>query len=303
MPRVAVRFRPPLRTGAAALGLSLEARITLLVLLAAFLHACWNALVKAGRDPLLTISTVSAVTCLISAALLPFVAPPARAAWPYIAAGVLAHNGFKVFLILSYRLGDLSRVYPLARGSAPLVVAAFAGLAAGEVLHGGELAGVALISAGLASLALEPRRAGRADLLGVVFALLTGAFIGAYTLIDGIGVRLSGSFLGYSAWLFFCDGIPMVAMALWFRGRHLRAFFRGGVAPALAAGTLSLFAYFVVVWALQQGAMAPIAALRETGVIFATLIGRVVLKEPFGWRRAGAAALVTAGVAALHLGG
>ena len=127
------------------MGLSLETRITLLVLLAAFVHACWNALVKSGRDPLLMIATVSAVSCAISAALLPFVAAPARAAWPYIAAGVLTHSGFKVFLILAYRAGDLSRVYPLARGSAPLVVAAFSGLVAGEVLGRWELAGVALI--------------------------------------------------------------------------------------------------------------------------------------------------------------
>jgi drug/metabolite transporter (DMT)-like permease len=282
-------------------GLSLEARITLLVLLAAFLHACWNALVKAGREPLLTIATVSGVTMCISAALIPFVAAPPRAAWPYLALGVLTHNGFKIFLILAYRAGDLSRVYPLARGSAPLVVAAFAGLAAGEVLSAGELGGVALVSVGLASLAFEPRQAARADWVAVAYALATGIFIGAYTLIDGVGVRASGSFLGYSAWLFCFDGMPMVAMALWFRGRQVRAFFRRGVAPALVAGSLSLLAYFVVLWALQQGAMAPIAALRETGVIFAALIGRVVLKEPFGWRRVLAAGLVALGVGVLHL--
>jgi len=285
------------------LGLSLDARITLLVLLAALVHATWNALVKAGRDPLLLIATVSGVSCLLSAMLLPFVPAPARAAWPYIAAGVLAHNGFKIFLILAYRAGDLSKVYPLARGSAPLVVAAFAGVVAGEVLSGAELAGVALISAGLASLTLEPRRAGRADALAVGFALATGLFIGAYTLVDGVGVRLSDSFLGYTAWLFFFDGIPMMVLAVTLRGRQLPRFFRGEGRTAVVAGCLSLFGYFIVVWALQQGAMAPVAALRETGVIFAAVIGRVALKEPFGWRRILAAALVAAGVAVLNLGG
>ncbi|HEX9843614.1 MAG TPA: DMT family transporter [bacterium] len=283
--------------------LSLEARITLLVLAAAFLHACWNALVKAGRDPLLTIAAVSGVSACISAMMLPFVAAPARAAWPYIAAGVLTHNGFKIFLILAYRVGDLSRVYPLARGSAPLVVAAFSGLVAGEALSRGELGGVALVSVGLASLALEPRSAGRTDGVALGCALATGLFIGAYTLIDGLGVRVSGSFLGYSAWLFFFDGIPMLAMAAWLRGRRLPAYFRAGAAPALVAGSLSLLAYFVVVWALQRGAMAPIAALRETGVIFAALIGRLVLKEPFGARRVLAAVLVAVGVGVLHWGG
>ncbi len=285
------------------MALSLDTQITLLVLLAAFVHATWNALVKAGGDPLLMIATVSAVTSVISGCLLPFVQWPAAPAWPYIAAGVLTHNGFKVFLILAYRAGDLSRVYPLARGSAPLVVAAFAGVVAGEALSGWEAAGVALISVGLGSLAWEPQRGAHMGTAGVLWALLTGVFIGAYTLVDGVGVRLSGGYLGYSAWLFFLDGMPMALLAFALRRRHLRAFLRSGVGPALVAGSLNLFAYFVVLWALNLGTMAPIAALRETGVLFAALIGRVVLKESFGWRRTAAAALVTLGIAVLHGGG
>lgn len=284
------------------MALSLELQVTLLVLLAAFVHACWNALVKAGRDPLLTIVTVSGTSAVISGVLTMFTAPPAPAAWPYIALGVLAHNGYKIFLILAYRAGDLSRVYPLARGSAPLVVALFSGLVVGEALSAGELTGVALVSVGLASLTLEPQRAGRTDALALGYALATGVFIGAYTLIDALGVRASGNSLGYSAWLFFFDGMPMVALGVTLRWGQLRAFLRGGVYPALLAGALSLFGYFIVLWALGQGAMAPIAALRETGVIFAALIGRLVLKEAFGWRRVLAAALVAAGVAALHWG-
>lgn len=284
------------------MGLSLELRITLLVLLAALIHACWNALVKSGRDPLLSIVTVSGTSSLLSAMIIPFTGFPAPAAWPYIALGVLTHNGFKIFLILAYRAGDLSRVYPLARGSAPLVVAAFSGLVAGEVLSRGEVAGVALVSLGLVSLTFEPQRAGRADLLAVGYAFATGVFIGAYTLIDGLGVRASGTHLGYSAWLFFIDGMPMVTLGLLLRRGHVRAFLRRDFGPALVAGCLSLSGYFVVLWALSLGTMAPIAALRETGVIFAALIGRIVLKEAFGWRRVLAAALVTAGIAVLHLG-
>jgi drug/metabolite transporter (DMT)-like permease len=289
----------------ATVGLTLELRITLLVLLAALVHACWNALVKAGRDPLLTIVTVSATSSVISLALIPWQPLPAPAAWPYLALGVLAHNGFKVFLILSYRGGDLSRVYPLARGSAPLVVAAFSGLLAGEVLSRGEWFGVGLISLGLASLTFEPRAGPgwrRQDVLGVAYAFTTGLFIGAYTLIDGLGVRAAGTSLGYSAWLFFLDGLPMVTRGLALRRRQLAVFLRTGFLTALVAGCLSLFGYFVVLWALSLGTMAPIAALRETGVIFAALIGRLVLKEAFGWRRVLAAALVVAGIAALHLG-
>ncbi len=285
------------------MALSLDVQITVLVLFAAFLHASWNALVKAGGDPLLTIATVSAASMVLSGLLVPFTAAPAPPSWPYLALGVLTHNGFKIFLILAYRAGDLSQVYPLARGTAPLIVALFSGLAAGEYLRGPEYLGVALVSAGLASLTLETTRAGRMDAMAVGYALLTGVFIGAYTLIDGLGVRQSGSHLGYSARLFFLDGMPMLALALVLRGRALRRMVRVESLPALVAGSLSLFAYYVVLWALNLGTMAPIAALRETGVIFAALIGRVVLKEPFGARRVVAACLVAGGIALLHLGG
>jgi len=292
----------------------MELNLSLLVLFAAFLHACWNALVKSGEDPLLTVATVSAVASFLSALLTLFFPAPPLAAWPWLAAGVVAHNGFKIFLVLAYRTGDLSRVYPLARGSAPLVVAAFAGLVAGERLSLSSLGGVALVSGGLVSLAFERTPAatppsGEVPLheghpfRPLMFALLTGIFIGAYTLIDGMGVRLSESALGYSAWLFMFDGVPMVTLALLLRRGAWVRFLRRGVLPSIGAGVLSLFAYYAVLWALSRGAMAPIAALRETGVLFAVLIGWLVLREPLGIRRLGAALLVSAGVALLHVGG
>ncbi len=281
----------------------LEAKVTLLVLLAAFVHACWNALVKSGREPLLAVAGVSAVAMVISAGLIPWLPVPARASWPYLAGGVVTHNGFKIFLVLAYRGGDLSRVYPLARGSAPLLVALFSGLAVGEFLGAWGYVGVAVVSLGLASLTFEGGVQGRAGRTAVVFAFFTGVFIGAYTLIDGMGVRLSGHSLAYGAWLFALDGVPMVLLAWALRRHALRDFLRQGALTSLAAGSLSLFGYFVIIWALNQRAMAPIAALRETGVIFAALIGRVVLKEPFGQRRVVAAVLVCAGVVLLHLGG
>lgn len=291
---------------------SLETRITVLVLLAALLHACWNALVKGGRDPLLTVCIVSGVATTVCAILLPFVQAPPPAAWPYLALGVLTHNGFKIFLILSYQRGDLSRAYPLARGSAPLVVALFSGVVAGEWLSAGEWGGVLMISAGLFAIAFErglpwgDRGNQGNQRRFLVYALLTGTFIGAYTLIDGVGVRISGRALDYSVWLFLIDGIPMFAGGLWLRRLSLRHTLNRRMIPGVLAGSLSLLAYFVVIWALRQDtvvSMAPIAALRETGVLFAAVLGRVVLKEPFGPWRLVAAGAVTAGVMVLNFSG
>jgi drug/metabolite transporter (DMT)-like permease len=236
------------------------------------------------------------------------VAPaPPLALWPYLLLGVVTHNGFKVFLLLAYRTGDLSRVYPLARGSAPLLVALFSGVVAGEALTWMDLASVLLISLGLMSLALERGLTVRGlaasdDRRGLWYALASGTCIAAYTLIDGMGVRLSGTVWGYSAWLFFVDAIPFMLIALVWRGRYLRQFLRGRVAPGVLAGSLSGLAYFIVMWALNHGAMAPVAALRETGVVFAALIGTVVLGESFGVRRILAAALVATGVVVMNLG-
>jgi len=278
---------------------SLDWQVAVLVILAALLHASWNALVKTGQDRVLTVVTVSAVGLVFSLCALPFFPAPARESWPYLALGVVTHGGFKAFLLLAYARGELSRVYPMARGVAPLLVALFSEGVAGEVLSGTEWVGVALISAGLAALTLEggvPRREERAAL---VYAVMTGVFIASYTLVDGVGIRLSGSLFGYTAWLFTLDALPMLAAGWVLRRRALRAFLASGVVPALAAGSLSLAAYVVVLWALSRGAMAPIAALRETGVIFATLIGTLILKERFGRQRILAALLVVGGVSAL----
>ena len=279
---------------------SLDWRIALLVVFAALMHATWNALVKFGADRMLTVATVSAMGTSISLMLLPFLTPPARESWIFLPFGVLTHGGFKLFLLLAYGKGELSRVYPMARGLAPLLVALFSGIAMGEVLGTQNWVGVALISCGLAVLAFEKGLPAPGERGSLAFAVLTGAFIAAYTLIDGLGIRRSGSPFGYIAWLLFLDGIPMVTLTLILRRKHVAAFFSGGsLLLAICAGVLSLGAYVIVLWAISLGAVAPIAALRETGVIFAAIIGTVVMREAFGPRRILAALLVVIGVAAL----
>ncbi len=276
----------------------IQLQITLLVLFSAFLHAVWNAQVKVHADRLLTLGLVSVMATLVSLAMLPFARVPPPEVWPWLVGGVLCHQGFKFCLLGAYRTGDFSQVYPLARGSAPLLVA----LASGETLRTGQVWGVGLISVGIFSLTFDKGIPKRQHLPPVLYALATAVFIAAYTVFDGRGVRLMGNVLDFVPWLFLLDGTLFAAIALTLRRHHLKPYLGVRLLTPLIAGLISLLGYFIIIWAVGQGAMAPIAALRETGVIFAALIGTLVLKEPFGARRIFASLCVVAGIVAMSVG-
>jgi drug/metabolite transporter (DMT)-like permease len=274
--------------------------ITLVVLASAVLHATWNALAKSIKDQLAAFTLIGLGSLLV-ALLIPFVAHPAAASRPFIVVSALLHVGYATMLMLSYKAGDLGHVYPLARGVSPLLVAVLAAIIVHERLDLLRLGGVLLVCTGLAALALAggpSRLDGRPAL---VFALGTGVFIAAYTVIDGIGVRRSGTALGYSTWLFTLESpvVPLFAFAR--RGRDLAAQLRPIWRTGVLAGLLSLVAYALVIWAQTRGALAAVAALRETSVIIAAVIGALFLHEPFGRRRVIAATLVACGIVLLNL--
>ena len=275
----------------------MESYVFLLVLLAAVLHATWNALVKAGGDALVRLTLVNVTGGLIAALLLPFVEFPAVQSWPYLAGSVFVHSGYYAFLVLGYRYGDLSQVYPIARGVAPLLVAAGAFLFAGETLNPMGMLAVLVISVAILSLTRGRGGSRRA----VMFALLTGLSIAGYTLLDGIGGRLSGDVLGYIFWLFVMDSIPIALVTTVLRWNvllsTLRVSWRGGV----IGGTFAFGGYGLVIWAMSLVPMTYVSALRETSVILAAIIGTRLLHEPMGMHRIVAAALVAVGVAALQL--
>jgi drug/metabolite transporter (DMT)-like permease len=282
----------------------LQSHVIVLVLAAAVMHAGWNALIKKGEDRLLTLAFVIGGGAAAAFLALPFVTPPAPESWVYLGLSMVTHVGYFFFLLQAYRVGDLSHVYPIARGAAPLMVAAGAAVFAGETLGPLAVVGLVLASAAIASLAFE-----RGDVIAdhdvrpVLYALATGGFIAAYTVIDGLGVRASGNAIGYILWLFFLDGMPMVGYALWVRRGAVLPYFRTYWRQGLGGSVLATLAYGVVIWALGEGAMAAVSALRETSVVFAAVIGSVMLGEPFGRPRVIAAALVAAGIATLHLAG
>ena len=273
----------------------------LLVLCAAAMHASWNAVVKNAADSLVTqavIILVAAVIALPFALVLPL---PGPETWGYLLAGTFVHGFYFAFLVKAYEVGDFGHVYPVARGTGPMIVAVVAALFLGEALTVAQYAGVALVSLGILSLALTAPGAGGARALR--YALTVGLAIATYTVIDGLGSRSGPEPFSFIAWLLVLSVIPIASLALWRRGPAAAiAAARAQPRRGIAAGIVCGLAYAIVLWAYSEGALAAVAALRETSVIFAALIGAFMFGEPFGARRILAAVVVAAGVIAINLG-
>jgi uncharacterized membrane protein len=267
------------------------------------MHASWNALTKSSTDRTLTLAIVLGTCALLGAVACLFVPVPAPEARGYLLASTLFHALYQVFLLQAYRFGDLSHVYPIARGLAPVLVAFLAALFAGEAPDAAQALGLGVASVSIASLALEPRTLGPGATRSVLAALLTAAMIGTYTFLDGQGVRRAGSSFSYIAWSLWVTALPMCAFVLFRRRARLATMLRSvdGL-KSVAGGVTAAVGYGIVLWAMDGGAMASVAALRETSVIFASLIGTLVLGEAFALRRVVAALGVALGVSLLQSG-
>ncbi|MFF4281222.1 EamA family transporter [Streptomyces kronopolitis] len=268
------------------------------VLLAAVTHASWNALAHGIRDQLLAFTLVGGGGALCGVALAAVTPLPAPDAWPFLLASAVLHIVYQVLLMQSFRLGDFGQMYPIARGTAPLVVTVLAAVFVHEVPDGWALAGVALASAGLVGVALWGIRGTgkRPHWPALVAALATGLAIASYTTVDGLGVRASGTPLGYIGWLMFLEGVVIPVYALATRRRQLLTELRPFALRGLAGGVLSVFAYGLVLWAQTRAPLAPIAALRESSIIVGAAIGAVFFKERFGAPRIAAAGLMVIGI-------
>jgi drug/metabolite transporter (DMT)-like permease len=275
--------------------------VTVAVLLAAVLHATWNALAHAVADQLVGFALIGAAVTVCAAGIVLVAPAPSSASWPFLAGSAALHVAYNLLLMRCYRLGEFGQVYPLARGTSPWLVAIGAAAFAGEQLPAIRLVGVVIVSVGLGTLVFAggvPTRAARPALAA---ALLTGVTIATYTTLDGLGVRHASTVAGYTGWLFLLQGpvLPLAAVAAR-RGRLLRQV-RPHLALGLAGGVLSLAAYALVLWAQTRGALAPIAALRETSVIIGAVIGAVLFHERFGSWRIAATLLVAGGVIVINL--
>ncbi|MEM9573795.1 MAG: DMT family transporter, partial [Pseudomonadota bacterium] len=259
----------------------MSATVFLAVLFAAVLHAVWNALLKHGADKFVGMAGVVIGHTPFALAVLPFVPFPATEAYPFMVGSVLLHFCYQMFLLWSYRIGDLTQVYPIARGTAPLIVAGVSIVALGVNLLPQEIVGIFVIGAGLISLSLVRQSSGARNAKAAILALITGCFIAAYSLNDGLGARAAETALGFYAWSTLGSAIifsitmigwkPGVLRQMTFTRPGLRAFFIGGGA--------SFTAYAMVTWAFTQAPIALVTALRETSIVFALLIGVFFLRE------------------------
>lgn len=270
-----------------------------LVLAAAVAHASWNAMVKNSGDRLLMLASIRVVGLLTGLAVAAVVPLPSAESVPFLLAAATVHYLYYALMLNAYRVGDMSQVYPIARGVAPLLVAVLAAVLAGELLGPLSALAVLVVSTGIFLLAWSGHTVNRK---AVVLALLTGVAIASYSFLSGLGVRKSQSLLGYIAWLEIATGVGMASVAYVRRKPVLVEFARTQWRSGLVAGVLAVAGYAIALWAMSVLAMAPVVALRETSVVFAAIIGSVFLREGFAGRRVAAATTVLVGIVLLGVG-
>jgi drug/metabolite transporter (DMT)-like permease len=267
------------------------------------MHAGWNAMLKMELDRLRSMLLLTFAMGGFGVATLAVVDWPNATTLPFVIASALIHSGYKLFLVKAYESGDLSQVYPLARGTAPLLTTAAAFLIVGEVLSPLTLTGIGLVLSGIYVLGVHGGHRSAVMKEGaVLFALGTSVFIAAYTIVDGLGVRLSESAAGYTAAAFVGDTILFSMIVLGWRGRQLLSGMGQHWRKGLLAGGLSFGSYLVALWAMTLAPIAAVAALRETSILFALVLGSFWLKEALTPPRLIAALLILVGAAALRYG-
>lgn len=275
--------------------------VMLVVLLGALLHASWNAMIRGATDRTLDTVLIVAGAGAITALGLPLLPLPAPASWPCLLASGAIHVAYFLLVAGAYRHGELSLVYPLMRGTAPAVSALAAALLLAEVPSAGGGLGVLLIGGGVVLLAGQGWHARTMTAHAVSYALATAAVIVVYTLVDGIGVRLSGHAAAYTGWMFLLTALPLLGLFLVRQPTETAGYLRRHWRRGLAGGACTLASYGLALWAMTRAPIALVAALRETSVVFATLIAVFILRERITPLRLASIAAVTAGATAIKL--
>jgi drug/metabolite transporter (DMT)-like permease len=269
------------------------------VLAASLLHAAWHALVKSSGDQVVALAGMNLVSGAVALALIPLTSPLPRVAYAVIAGSVLLHVGYKLALARLYLRADLGQAYPLARGLTPVMAALLAFIALGELSAPLALAGICLVCAGIASLAFE-RRGITPGVVGAAAA--AGVAVAAYSVVDAYGIRLSGDWFSFTVWLVLLDSAAFVSYTLATRGAGATRAWKNGWGRVLVSGCLGVGAFGVFMWALGRAPVGPVTALRETSVLFAAMIGALILRERTTWKRYAAAVAVMVGVGVIALG-
>jgi phosphonate utilization associated putative membrane protein len=280
--------------------------IVLAVLCGAMLHASWNAMIKSGGDKSTDTALLTVAAALVALPLLICVGLPQRAVWPYMLASLAIHIGYYVMLVGAYRHGELGLTYPIMRGFAPLLVALASSAFIGEVPSVVAWIGVIGITLGVTLVGLAHPGEALHHRKAMMFAFANACLIAIYTVVDGVGVRLDGDAMRYVLLLFVLDAFAY-PLLVWLRrspaGRiELLAYARKRWPVSLLGGAASIASYSIALWAMTRAPVASVAALRETSVLFAALLGALLLKERFGLQRAVGTGVIVAGVMALRFG-
>lgn len=273
----------------------------MLVLAAALFHALWNAFVKKGEAPLISVAGIAVSCGFFAALMIPFVGWPNQGLWPWILVSISIHTVYMITLSQAYRYGDFSLAYPIARGTAPALVVIVSLVFLKEKFEPAQL--VAIIGILLGIFLFAFRKFGRviADKRSLTYALLTAMLIMSYTLVDGMGTRQADNALNYIAWILFLQTFPIVAFMLFRHGTAGVQGLKGSMWSMLGGGFMAFSGYGIVLWAMTQAPIALVATLRETSIIIAALIGMIWFKEPGGWRRIAAAFIIFVSVVYLKV--
>lgn len=281
---------------------SMDPGVFALVLAAAALHAGWNAFLKVKLEPFLAMTLITAAGGVVGLPFLAWFGFPRAEAWPWLIGSVIIHLGYYIALSEAYRRADMGQIYPIARGGAPLLTVTASLLLLREPIGLQGAIGVAVLGCGIMLMAfLGRRKQAVRDPVAIAFALLTAVIICGYTLVDGIGARVAGDAHAYSAALFVVDSVPLVILAWWWRGTEALKPMRAFIPQGLAGGAMSLASYWIAIWAMTVAPIALVAALRESSVLWASLIAVLFLKEPIVPARGIAVALIIAGLVLIRL--
>jgi len=276
--------------------------IFLTVLLAAAMHAGWNAFVKLRLEPLLAMTLISLAAGLLAFPALLVTGLPKVEAWPWLVASLIFHLGYYIGLAEAYRRAEMSQIYPLARGGAPLLTTAIGVAFFGERLAPLQLGAIGLLGVGIMLISILGRRRGSAfDPVALGFAALAAVMISGYTLVDGLGARAAGDPHAYSATLFVIDAVPLLVYVAWRRGKEGLAAMRPFWLQGMAGGALALGAYWIAIWAMTVAPIPLVAAVRESSVLFAALIAYLWLKEPLQASRLVACGFIVAALALMRI--
>jgi drug/metabolite transporter (DMT)-like permease len=275
--------------------------VMIAVVLGSLLHASWNALVRGAPDRTLDMVLIVGGAGVITACWLPFAPVPAVQSWPYLAASVVIHVAYFLLVALSYRKGELSFAYPIMRGTAPAVSALAAALLLSESPSPGGWLGVLLICFGVILLARDSWRSKSFQTSSAVFALINAAVIVLYTLVDGVGARLSGHSTSYTSWMFLLTALSLLAIFVPRDGSNVLRYIRHHWPRGLVGGACTLGAYGLALWGMTRAPIALVAALRETSVLFAVIIAGVLLRERITRTRYVSIFIVLAGAVAIKV--